>query len=177
MKNAQGLPLNTIVIAIIVVTVLVVLIMIFTGGIGGITTGLINCQTKANHQCMPSCDSGWAQDPSYKCLDADKKAIPGIVCCVKTEETGSFATCKSVGGEMVGKDECLKGGAITASIDESPGLNEVCCSLNKLFTCSGTITSSAAECVPQNADDSVSIAELENGKTCCVITPAQQAAA
>ena len=39
MKKAQGLPLNAIVIAALVLIVLVVLILIFTGRIGGFSSG------------------------------------------------------------------------------------------------------------------------------------------
>lgn len=40
MKKAEGLPLNTIIIAAIVLIVLIVLWAIFTGRMGGFTTGV-----------------------------------------------------------------------------------------------------------------------------------------
>jgi uncharacterized protein YpmB len=67
-KKAQGLPINTIIIAIIVIVVLVVLVMVFTGSMGPFSTELVNCKSKANHECLPSCnaDEGWAP-AQYKC--------------------------------------------------------------------------------------------------------------
>jgi hypothetical protein len=43
-KKAQGMSMNTIIIAIIVLIVLVVLVMIFTGYFGGWTKGVARCQ-------------------------------------------------------------------------------------------------------------------------------------
>ncbi|MGC9133009.1 MAG: hypothetical protein ACP5GJ_01220 [Nanopusillaceae archaeon] len=39
-KRAQGLPLNTIVLAIIAILVLIFLVLIFTGGLGKFTSGI-----------------------------------------------------------------------------------------------------------------------------------------
>ena len=59
-KRAQGLPLNTIIIAILVVVVLVVVILIFTGSIGQTTKVLkaknpsgTACQTDLGGYCVP----------------------------------------------------------------------------------------------------------------------------
>src|SRR3989338_4796223 len=46
LRKAQGLSLNTIIIAIVVLVVLVVVIMIFTGYFGGkFTPGVTSCQS------------------------------------------------------------------------------------------------------------------------------------
>ncbi len=59
-RQAQGLPLNTIIIAILVVVVLVVIILIFTGSIGQTTKVLkaknpsgTACQTDLGGYCVP----------------------------------------------------------------------------------------------------------------------------
>lgn len=45
-KKSQGMPINTIIIAVIALAVLVVLIVIFTGGIGKTSENLGSCVTK-----------------------------------------------------------------------------------------------------------------------------------
>jgi uncharacterized membrane protein YqiK len=62
-KKAQGLPLNTIIVAIIVIVVLVVIILIFTGQIGGINTAAQEGQAcrKAGGYCA-STDGGSIND-------------------------------------------------------------------------------------------------------------------
>jgi flagellar basal body-associated protein FliL len=45
-KKAQGMSINTIIIAIIVLVVLVVLVMIFTGYFGGWTGRVADCQSQ-----------------------------------------------------------------------------------------------------------------------------------
>lgn len=51
-KKAQGMSLNTVIIAIIVLVVLVVLVMIFTGYFGKIfTPGVKSCETGAGGRC------------------------------------------------------------------------------------------------------------------------------
>lgn len=78
-KKAQGLSLNTIIIAIIVLVVLVVIIMVFTGGIGGFTKGITTCDDKGNHKCLTSCsdEPGYVLDPAFKCK------TEGNTCCIR----------------------------------------------------------------------------------------------
>lgn len=62
-KKAQGLSLNTIIIAIIVLVVLVVIIMVFTGAFGGtIVPGINDCEKKPNQQCLSGCSSTQQSD-------------------------------------------------------------------------------------------------------------------
>ncbi len=99
-KRAQGLALNTIIIAILVVVVLVVLILIFTGMIGG------SAKTIFKAQVPPACASlgGICKAPSACTapfhqydgpavkLDEQSKPVdpnaacneqrPGFICCV-----------------------------------------------------------------------------------------------
>ncbi len=58
-KKAQGLSLNTIIIAIIVLVVLVVLVMVFTGYIGKIfTPGVQSCVARGGVcEASTSCDT------------------------------------------------------------------------------------------------------------------------
>lgn len=52
MKKAQGLSLNTIIIAAIALVVLIVLWAIFTGRMGVFSTGLQEVEKNCNDQCV-----------------------------------------------------------------------------------------------------------------------------
>ncbi len=89
-KKAQGLSLNTIIIAIIVLVVLVVLVMIFTGYFGRIfTPGLQNCETTLAGTCKPTCDTtNDVTVATYKDATAAQKAGCGATefkCCREKE--------------------------------------------------------------------------------------------
>lgn len=71
-KKAQGLSLNTIIIAAIVLIVLIVLWAIFTGRMGGFTEEVARCKGTCRNECeYPD----WVEDPQGKCgieaVDAD----------------------------------------------------------------------------------------------------------
>lgn len=82
-KKAQGLPLNTIIIAIIVIVVLVVIILILTGqmaaflntlrGGGDVTT---MCNEQPDHFCSYTGGCGENAEPN----DAHSCALGGICC-------------------------------------------------------------------------------------------------
>ncbi len=79
-KKAQGISINTIIIALIALTVLVVLIAIFSGAIGGWISGVNTCEGKGT--CASSCDTGvvgpgYVQNPTFKCKTSTEK------CCMK----------------------------------------------------------------------------------------------
>jgi len=74
-KKAQGLPMNTIVIAAIVLVVLVVIVMIFTGGIGGWTKDVEEAGT------LPECEeyrSNCYWVAKGTCLSEDYEVIPNF---------------------------------------------------------------------------------------------------
>ena len=86
-KKAQGMPLNTIVIAAIVLVVMVVLILIFTGGIGKWGEDREEQQEIANAraECLgklgtikteKECEDGYTKD-------ATTNVGKGFVCCIK----------------------------------------------------------------------------------------------
>ena len=96
-KKAQGLSLNTIIIAIIVLVVLVVLVMIFTGYFGRVfTPSVSSCSTqggtcvKEKTNCVGAFDG---QEGKYvitkDCKDTDQKDEAGVienpngVCCLQ----------------------------------------------------------------------------------------------
>lgn len=86
-KKAQGLSLNTIIIAIIVLIVLVVIILVFTGAIGTIINpGIADCKTKPNQDCFSStCSLGDAKNypaPGVGKCDATQPGINGPNCCL-----------------------------------------------------------------------------------------------
>lgn len=81
-KKAQGLSINTIIVAIIALAVLVVLIVIFTGGIGNFAFWVNDCGSAGNHVCSSgACDTGYIKDPTFKCKGDDD----GKTCCLKSE--------------------------------------------------------------------------------------------
>ncbi|MFT4309948.1 MAG: hypothetical protein ACMXYL_05690 [Candidatus Woesearchaeota archaeon] len=77
-KKAQGLPLNTIIIAIIVIVVLVVIILIFTGQIRIFQLGANPCVARGGF-CTDDCPSDRAisQGNQY-CVD---HSAAGNICC------------------------------------------------------------------------------------------------
>jgi len=95
-KKAQGLPLNTIIIAIIVIVALVVIILIFTGQItifqgsaGG--AGDFSCVDDQTQFCsLTACEHG----------DGTGKCGIGLTCCVKSPTTSCFDTCRANGGAV-----------------------------------------------------------------------------
>ncbi len=81
-KKAQGLSLNTIIIAALVLIVLVVLIMIFTGRMGWFNIGLFNATTPKTCGEM-----GGTPTPEDQCSIEQRVLVqvsdlePGEVCC------------------------------------------------------------------------------------------------
>lgn len=99
-KKAQGLSLNTIIIAIIVLVVLVVLVMIFTGYFGKLfTPTLRSCSTQGG-QCAVECTGSLGKEISgTDCSTAGE----GLKCCssVSTafnDRTEAKADCGVLGG-------------------------------------------------------------------------------
>ena len=91
-KKAQGLSVNTIIIAAIALIVLVVLIAVFTGRFGIFSKSLGSCETNGG-QCLPECKlpnvemtqydcpSGFSQSGESMVISAGK-----TVCCVKLKK-------------------------------------------------------------------------------------------
>ena len=82
-KKAQGLSLNTVIIAAIVLIVLVVLVMVFTGRMGGFTSGISDQTEKTCKEAGGKDDNGCAPD---KCPLQNRVILPvempdGKVCC------------------------------------------------------------------------------------------------
>ena len=74
MSKAQGMPLNTIVIAAIALIVMVIIIMIFTGRIGNFNSGIDDCASKGGEPSSDgTCDLGSVKIPMKK---------EGEYCCV-----------------------------------------------------------------------------------------------
>jgi len=90
-KKAQGISVNTIIIAAIALIVLVVLVMIFTGRMGVFTTG-IGKAGDASKTCSeldgalikgtpanpPTCDRG-----KSTLISKDSVGVPDTLCCEK----------------------------------------------------------------------------------------------
>ncbi|MBI2133202.1 hypothetical protein HYU11_00820 [Candidatus Woesearchaeota archaeon] len=75
-KKAQGLSINTIIIALIALTVLVVLILIFTGAMGNWLNNTNSCEP-VKGTCKDSCFAGTEVQVSFNCKGE------GMVCCAK----------------------------------------------------------------------------------------------
>jgi uncharacterized protein HemY len=78
MKKAQGLSLNTIVIAAIVLIVLVVLLVIFLNQTGRFGTTLRSC-TSQGGICQASCNADQAELPGTDCEKRDDEKNK---CCI-----------------------------------------------------------------------------------------------
>ncbi len=85
-KKAQGMSLNTVIIAIIVLVVLVVLVMIFTGYFGKIFTPTVGSCQSAGGTCAPSCGNDESGRPigevrGSRCYKADNTVDTAMKCC------------------------------------------------------------------------------------------------
>lgn len=76
MKKAQGLPLNTIVIAVLVLLILVVLIIIFGKYIGGFAKGVKSCESSGGEGCFNNCNPETLNLPAGSII----ANIPGTEC-------------------------------------------------------------------------------------------------
>ena len=90
-KKAQGLSLNTVVIAAIVLVVLAVLIGIFSGGLGKFREGFDANRETSCPEAKPQCDS----DERRLLGNFQPRLEPGDVCCRPV-------TCGELGGKCMG---------------------------------------------------------------------------
>jgi hypothetical protein len=124
-RKAQGLSLNTIIVAIIVLIVLVVIIMLFTGYFGSkFTPGVTSCTAQGGN-CVDrgSCSTAFG-DPGRtieRTSDCNPEGIPesAQVCCISGVQGGAspFGTDNSpdttpdgTGGEESGLEGLLGSG-------------------------------------------------------------------
>jgi competence protein ComGC len=78
MKKAQGLSLNTIIIAALVIMVLVILILVFTDRMGNFSSQAESCQAKGG-ACREKCN-----DDEMKAVGTLAGDCPeGQICCIK----------------------------------------------------------------------------------------------
>ena len=82
MARAQGLSLNTIVIAALVLVVLVVLVVILTGQVGRFGGSLKDCSSLGG-ECQNGCNEGQAEIKGTNCPD-DYSGKPQ--CCISVLE-------------------------------------------------------------------------------------------
>lgn len=95
MKKAQGLSMNTIIIAAIALLVLVILSVIFMGRMGWWSQSSTDCLkvggTCMYSQCKDAMDSSgnkaFKEHPSAKCYttSGEKEVDPSLNCCIKIE--------------------------------------------------------------------------------------------
>jgi len=89
-KRAQGLSLNTVIIAAIVIVVLIVLILIFTGGMSNLSNELPSCSSKGGY-CDADCG---AYNYAVRNTECDEQ---GLSCCVPRDDTDG-SNCQARGG-------------------------------------------------------------------------------
>ena len=83
--KAQGLSMNTIVIAAIAMLVLVVVSIIFIQQMGWFNVRSKDCQTVGG-ECQPgNCAEGYALHPRGACFDASGEKDASLACCSKLE--------------------------------------------------------------------------------------------
>jgi len=81
MKKAQGLSLNTIIIAALVIMVLVILALVFTGQMGSFGSSSTNCQSKGGI-CTSEKDCPEGKMPAMftaKCDEGEQCCIPSVI--------------------------------------------------------------------------------------------------
>ncbi len=102
-RKAQGLSLNTIIIAIIVMIVLVVIIMVFTGYFGSkFTPGVTNCENNGGACVFASEEEGCGYDSfGSRLAELKGRSCPNkeMICCAKGLGTGSAPKDESACGE------------------------------------------------------------------------------
>lgn len=130
-KRGQGLPLNTIIIALLVITVLVVVVVIFTGQTKNFTAGLRDCATSGGtcEAGTDQCPAGYSKAPLSSC---DKKDGKDQTCCIKVEEVKKKACVSddTVERGRVIEDVCvddLDGKVLGDSSEYDVGEGYICC--------------------------------------------------
>ena len=90
-KRGQGLPITTIIIAILALLVLVVIILIFTGKVRVFGGELVSCSGKG----------GFCAKPDLKCAFGTQTTLAetdcpaGQVCCLPVLPSGTGSACAS----------------------------------------------------------------------------------
>ncbi len=137
-RKAQGLSLNTIIIAIIVLIVLVVIIMVFTGYFGTrFTPGVTSCENSGGTCQFAKADgsNGCGYDSlsnsiaklSGKCVNAEQ------ICCSKGLGSGTAPEDFSNCGEA-GEKPCPPGG-----VENCKGTNPRLEGVNCVPECTGAV--------------------------------------
>ncbi|MFC1728424.1 hypothetical protein ACFLZ7_03100 [Nanoarchaeota archaeon] len=75
-RQAQGLPMNLVIIAAILLIVLVVILFIFTGSTKKFTTGLVDCEAKGG-KCKTTTACTGPTVGGTACEEKD------MVCCIE----------------------------------------------------------------------------------------------
>ena len=77
-KKAQGLSLNTIIIATLAIIVLIVVVLFFTGKFGDANSALENCEAKGGEpSATVPCANGGVPTPTGSDVEGEK------YCCIK----------------------------------------------------------------------------------------------
>ncbi len=117
-KKAQGLSLNTIIIAIIVLIVLVVMIMVFTGYFGTKFTPAVTSCSNAGGECKFECGFDAFGNPV---ANINAECSGSQVCCSKGLGSGEAKSEDSVDCGQEGKAACSSGQACQSGLVQSMG--------------------------------------------------------
>ena len=154
-KKAQGLSLNTIIIAIIVIIVLVVIVMIFTGYFGRIFTPSVKSCTAQGGECAEQCGVGQLGNEVVSGECSKKADGTQLRCCSKIPQDqfntlpSALADCsKSPGQSCNAAPSCAAISKTDATGSCASG--EVCCKVGgSAATGSSGPTGNAAKILPK----------------------------
>jgi hypothetical protein len=132
-KKAQGLSLNTIIVAIVVLIVLVVLIMIFTGYFGTRFTPEVTSCANSGGVCQFAKDDG-SNGCGYAAFGSELAKVSGTcpgeqICCSKGLGTGTAPNRDAPDCGTQGKAPCSIGDKCKGSLELMEGTCEVRCAL------------------------------------------------
>ena len=124
-KKAQGLPMNTIVIAALVLVVMIVLILIFTGNIGGWRGDVEKTETSAMARAKCIGKMGQVMEGITCPGTHNKEGVTGLgenlVCCIQKK------TCGQQGGQWEEGGVCPHSEQIPITDTGDKKENHVCC--------------------------------------------------
>jgi hypothetical protein len=156
-KRAQGLSLNTVIIAVTVIIVLVVIIVIFTRGMAGFSGELPSCASKGGY-CEADCG---ANNYPVRNTDCDET---GLLCCVPMSQTDG-SKCRAMGGVCHGRDGVAPNLESKGRLDCAPGEG---CYVNSPCADAGyTCTQSALACPAGQTRQNLRCRSYPDNYVCC----------
>ncbi len=166
-RKAQGLSLNTIIIAIIVLIVLVVIIMVFTGYFGTkFTPGVTSCENSGG-ACQFAIDDG-SNGCGFDSFGSQLAKLSGTcsgeqICCSKGLGSGEAPVKDSADCGKEGKAPCSTGQSCAAGLE--PEGNQ-CLKTTRCKAAAGCVASADCTTPATGAGDCTG---TNAGKVCCSV--------